>query len=87
MSLLGQHDDSLESQLNVVDFPEAKKELASLLQKHRKVVALKGEPLGRTQVLQHTINQTEDTKPVYIPNYRLPVSRRDIVESLISDKG
>ena len=34
MSLLGQHDDSLESQLNVVDFPEAKKELACLLQKH-----------------------------------------------------
>ena len=85
MSLLGQHDGSLESQLNVVDFPEAKRELASLLQKHRKVVALKGEPLGRTQVLQHTINQTEDAKPVYIPNYRLPVSRRDIVESLISD--
>ena len=85
MSLLGQHDDSLESQLNVVDFPEAKKELACLLKKHRKVVALKGEPLGRTQVLQHTINQTEDAKPVYIPNYILPVSRRDIVESLISD--
>ena len=55
VSFLGQHDDSLESQLNVVDFPEAKKELACLLQKHRKVVALKGEPLGRTQVLQHTI--------------------------------
>ena len=31
MSLVGQHDDSLESQLNVVDFPAAKKELASLL--------------------------------------------------------
>ena len=34
LSLLGQHDDSLESQLNVVDFPAAKKELARLLQKH-----------------------------------------------------
>ena len=85
LSLLGQHDGSLESQLNVVDFPEAKKELASLLLRHRKVVALKGEPLGRTQVLQYTINQTGDAKPVYIPNYRLPISRRDIVESLISD--
>ena len=56
-----------------------------MLNKHRKAVALTGEKLGRTDVIEHRINLIDNSKPVFVPNFRLPVSRRNIVECLIKD--
>ena len=60
-------------------------DLIRVLNKHRKAVALTGEKLGRTNVIEHRINLIDNSKPVFVPNFRLPVSRRNIVESLIKD--
>ena len=49
------------------------------------MTALQGESLGRTNVIKHSINLNSDAKQIYVPNYRLPVSRRDIVDTLISE--
>ena len=56
-----------------------------MLNKHRKAVALTGENLGRINVIEHRINLIDNSKPAFVPNFRLPVSRRNIVESLLKD--
>ena len=56
-----------------------------MLNKQSKAVALTGEKLGRTDVIEHRINLIDNSKPAFISNFRLPVSRRNIVESLIKD--
>ena len=38
--------------------------------------------LERTNVIEHRINLIDNSKPAFVPNFRLPVSRRNIVESL-----
>ena len=85
-SLLEQtSNNSLENELGNADCPENKSDLIKMLNKHRKAVALTGEMLGRTNVIEHKINLIDNSKPAFVPNFRLPVSRRNIVESLIKD--
>ena len=85
-SLLEQtNDNSLEKELGTVDFPENQTDLIRVLNKHRKAVALTEEKLGRTDVIEHRVNLIDNSKPAFVPNFRLPVSRRNIVESLIKD--
>ena len=79
------NNNSLEKELGTVDFPENNHDLITVLNKHRKAVALTGEKLGRTDVIEHRINLIDNSKPAFVPNFRLPVSRRNIVESLIKD--
>ena len=86
MSLSEQtNNSSLKKELGTVDFPENNHDLIRVLNKHRKPVALTGEKLGRTDVIEHRINLIDNSKPAFVPNFRLPVSRRNIVESLIKD--
>ena len=86
MSLSEQtNNNSLEKELGTVDFPENNPDLMRVLNKYRKAVALTGEKLGRTDVIEHRINLIDNSKPAFVPNFRLPVSRRNIVESLIKD--
>ena len=72
-------------ELGTVDSPENNHDLIRVLNKHRKAVALSGEKLGRTDVIEHRNNLIDNSKPAFVPNFRLPVSRKNIVESLIED--
>ncbi len=71
--------------VKVVDYPELKGPLLKLLHQYRDVIALLGEPLGATGMTEHKIKVKPDTKPVYIPAYRLPHSQRQIVDEQVID--
>ncbi|RUM27774.1 MAG: hypothetical protein DSY32_05100, partial [Aquifex sp.] len=76
---------TLRSLVNVVDYPEMKHSLLELLGQYRDVIALPGEPLGVTDRMVHHIRLKPDTKPVYIPAYRLPHSQKAVVENMVKD--
>ncbi len=71
--------------MKIVDYPELKTSLLSLLNKYRHVNALPGEPLGATDKTEHNINLKPNTHPIYIPVYRLPQSQRQIVDQQVKD--
>ncbi len=71
--------------VKVVDYPELKGPLLKLLHQYRDVIALPGEPFGATGMTEHKIRVKSDTKPVYIPAYRLPHSQRQIVDEQVTD--
>ncbi len=76
---------SLGSFLKVGDYPELKRPLLKLLHQYRDVIALPGETLGATDTTEHKIRVKPDTKPVYIPAYRLPHSQRHVVDEQVKD--
>ncbi len=76
---------SLESLVKVVDYPEHRPSLLSLLNKYHSVIALPGEPLGATSKAEHLIRLKSGAKPVYISAYRLPHSQRQVVDEQIDD--
>ncbi len=71
---------SLDSLVKVVDYPEHRPSLLSLLIKYRSVIALLGELLCATSKVEHLIRLKSGAKPVYIPAYRLPHSQRQVVD-------
>ena len=79
----------LDSHLGDVDFPESKAELLALLSSFRSCVSLPGEPLGKTDAVRHSIHLIPGSTPTYVPAYRIPHSRRtlvdDAVRSMIDD--
>ena len=78
-SELGQ-GPTLSSLVNVVDYSEQKHLLLDLLHEYRDAIALPGETLGSTDHTEHRIPLKPNTKPVYVPAYRLPHSQRAIVD-------
>ena len=78
-------DENLNKEINQIHFPEKRTDLINLLKEFREVVATTGDKLGRTNVIQHKILLEEGAKPFFIPNYKLPISQRQIVEDLIKD--
>ena len=70
----------IENKLNNMDYPEARQELADLLYEYRDVVALEGDRLGSTTLIEHRIEVPVDSKPIYIPSYRLTHSQKEAVE-------
>ena len=74
----------IQTHLQPTDYPEAHDALMDVLTRYRDVIALPGEPLGKTNVVQHKIHLIDNAKPVYIPAYRLPHSKRALVESTVS---
>ncbi len=68
----------------MVDYPELKGPFLKLLHQYRDVIALPGEPLGATDITEHKIRVKADTKPVYIPVFRLPHSQRQIVDEQVT---
>ena len=76
---------TLSSLVKVEDYPGHRQTLITLLQQHRSVVALPGEPLGCTNIAEHTIRVKPGSKPVYIPAYRLPHSQRSEVNKQVQE--
>lgn len=75
----------LQPHLQSIDYPDSQDKLLQLLSRYRDVLALPGEPLGKTDVVQHKIQVIGDSKPVYVPAYRLPHTKRALVERTVSD--
>ncbi len=73
------HPALLDSLVKVMDYPEHKGSLLTTQHIYREITTLPGEPLGATDKAEHHIKLKPDTKPVYIPAYRLPHSQRLIV--------
>ena len=73
----------LETYVRVVDYPNEKPRLNDILQNHRQALALPGEPLGVTDRVQHRIDLKPDTRPIYVPSYRLPHSQRQVAHNLV----
>ncbi|XP_045135000.1 uncharacterized protein LOC123518313 isoform X1 [Portunus trituberculatus] len=46
-------------------------------------VSLPGEPLGKTDAVQHSIHLTPGLTPTYVPAYRIPHSRRAMVDDAV----
>ena len=84
-AITGVEDDGIEREIKCNHFPEAKGKLVELLKKYRKVIALSGEKLGGTNVSEHKILLEPDAKPFFIPNYRLPISRREVIEEMVKE--
>ena len=76
---------AVKPSLNPSDYPEFDSQLLQLLFKHDSAVALPGQPLGCTNLLQHKIELLPDARPVYIPAYRLPRSQRDVAERKVQE--
>lgn len=75
----------LEGEVNNTDFPHCRDRLLQILEKYRSVVAVTGDKLGRTDVLQHKIVIEDGARPFYIPNYKLPISQRPIVDEMVEE--
>ena len=63
--------------------PDSADILKSLFKEFPDVLPSKARPLGRTDLIQHTITLTEDARPVRIPAYRVPHSKRNHLDSEI----
>ena len=62
-------------------FIEGQEILNNLFVQYPNILPSEGRPLGRTSYLEHSITLTQDAKPVCIPSYRIPHSRRRVLES------
>ena len=71
----------IDENLKPLEF-DARESLLSLLSKYRSTIALPGESLGRTDIIQHNI-RLETPDPTYIPAYRMPHSKKDTLEKHI----
>ena len=69
----------LSAHVQVLDFPSEKSRLLDLLVKHKPAVALPDEPLGVTNRITHHIQLQPNTRPSFVPSYRLPHSQRAVV--------
>ncbi len=67
---------SLGSFLKVGDYPELKGPFLKFLHQYRDVIALSCESLGTTDTTEYKVRVKLDTKPVYIPAYRLQAKPR-----------
>ena len=67
------------------DFPEHEKQLKDLLHDFEDTVALTGDALGLTSMISHKIDIPVDSKPIYIPPYRVPHSQKEIIEKEVSE--
>ena len=76
-------ESMIETEIGDLQFPQGKEELLSILTKYRDVLAFDGDTLGRTDVVTHKIVLEENAKQFFIPNYRLPISQRQVVEEMI----
>ncbi len=69
----------------MMDYPEHKDSLLTLLHKYREFIALPAESLGAANKAEHHIKLKPETKPVYIPAFRLSHSQRQTVDEEIKD--
>ena len=62
------------------EIPFDKEELNETLTEFQDVVALRGDTLGNTDLIQHRIAVSKTVRPIYIPAYRVAYSQRDIID-------
>ena len=70
--------EKLLGETDLVD-PGDHKKLRELVEKYRNAWQVEGEPLGRTDKVQHPID-TGDAKPFKMPYRRLPLAKKTVVE-------
>ena len=73
------------TQINKLDYPSYFHRLVELLVKYDDAIALKGDRLGKTNVIKHHINIPPGTPPVFIPAYRIPVSQKEKINQSINE--
>ena len=78
-------DDAMEKTLmaNPIADKQYVQALRDLFAKHPSILPSKSRPLGRTSLLSHSISLVEGAKPAKIPAFRIPHSKRDILEQEI----
>ncbi|XP_062600936.1 uncharacterized protein LOC134262558 [Saccostrea cucullata] len=59
-----------------------RKSITQVLDKYRKVFAFSDNELGKTDLVEHSID-TGDSKPIHLRPYRIPHSQRMLLESQI----
>ena len=69
--------------LKGIEDPKVKREFSDLLIEYRDIVAMENDSLGKTEVIKHKIDVPTDTKPIYIPAYRVAHSQREIINQEI----
>ncbi len=71
--------------VNFLDYLDAKSALLKLLVQHRQAIALPGEPLGVTNKVIHHISLQSGVQPLCVPSYRLPHSKRQMVQQRVDE--
>ena len=75
---------NIEKELGEIDFHEHSERLIQLLVKYRKAISLKGDPPGRTDLVEHSIEVREGSKPPSSSAYRIPHSLKQPVRNEIN---
>ncbi len=84
-SVLGEGTQApLDSHVTVIDYPHLRPRLLETLNKFRSTIALPGEPLGTTNLTEHTIKLKAGTSPSFIPVYRL-LHSQDLIDKQIRE--
>lgn len=75
----------VQDHLSQLDFCDSLPDLLALLNDYRSVVSLPGETLGFTDVIKHSIQLTPGAAPNFIPSYRIPHSRRVLLDDAVQE--
>ncbi len=67
------------------DYLEGKRELSDLLTRFHETITLLGDPFRSTTLVQHHIPLKPDRAPVYIPAYRFPHSRHQVLDKIVEE--
>ena len=68
-----------------VGIPEAIPDLEDLLKRHSSILPTENGILGHAHSMSHSIHLQPGAKPIYIPAYRLPHSRKDVLTTITND--
>merc|ERR1711911_534299 len=85
-TVFSDHNRSIlfDKEFNKTDYPEYESQLKALLNEFQDVIALTGDELGLTNLIEHKISIPPNTKPIYIPKYRTPHSQQIKMEQEIN---
>ena len=67
------------------DYPEFANALTEFLDQYQDVLAIEGDTLGCTDVIEHHINLENDTPVIYIPAYRLTQRHKEEVSRTVDE--
>lgn len=75
----------MEQHVKIIDYPESRDDLLTLLANFQEVIALPGEQLGKTTLASHHIKLKPGAEPSFTPAYRLPHKHRNMVDGMVKD--
>ncbi len=76
---------SIDSLVKMMDYPEYRDSLFTMLHRYRGVIALPGESFGITDKAEHRTPLEPETKPMYIAAHTLSHSQRQILDEQVKD--